>query len=236
MKKDTLFITLTHGDELIGLKVIKKLQKINNDKFDYIVANPKAHSRNRRFIDSDLNRIFPGKKDGDYEQRRAFVITQKGKKYKQVIDLHGTVSKTGIFIIITKLTKENLSLALKLNIKRIVIWTDVSEVKGSLSTFMPCGVEIESGPKKDKQVQKDLLNILSKFLSNKKEINLKTQLKKKDIFVVFGKLDKESVKPKVLKDWKGVGNYYPLFVDQYKDVHCYKLKKASQSSLLELLK
>ena len=63
MKKNLLFTTLTHGDEPIGLNVIKRLQDINKkSKINYIISNPKAFSKNIRFIDSDLNRVFPGKK------------------------------------------------------------------------------------------------------------------------------------------------------------------------------
>ncbi len=237
MKKNLLFTTLTHGDELIGLNVIKKLQVINKkNKINYIISNPKAFSKNVRFIDSDLNRVFPGKKNGDYEQRRAYFIKNLGKQYKQVIDLHGTVSNTGIFIIITKLTKKNLLLAIKLDIKRIVIWTDVSEVTGSLSTFMSSGIEIECGPKNRVKTQEDLFNKLNKFLNNKNDIDVEKELSKRNIFIVFGKLEKTKKKPVDLKDWKKSNDYYPLFVDQYKDVWCYKLRRMKNKELLDSLR
>ena len=98
-----LFSTLTHGNEIIGLDVVKKIKKIERlgDKFDYIISNSLAFSNNSRYVDSDLNRIFPGNDQGNYEEQRAVEIINIGKKYDYVIDLHGSVSNTGVFIIIT---------------------------------------------------------------------------------------------------------------------------------------
>ncbi|MCD4705120.1 succinylglutamate desuccinylase/aspartoacylase family protein [bacterium] len=237
-----LFITLTHGNEAIGLNVIKKLKKINlKNQFNYIIANPLAFSENKRFINSDLNRIFPGKKNGNYEQKRAKKIIKIGKKYNYIIDLHGSVSNTGIFIIITKLTKDNLLLALKFNIQRIVIWPGADETTGSLSTFMPIGIEIESGFKNDPKIENQLKNKLINFLDqdiNRTQLDEK-EINKKDIFLVTGKLNKKNKKPSKLKNWIKVNNYYPLFVGgQYKNIWCYKLKKINlkNNKLLTQLK
>lgn len=170
-KKEILFIAATHGDEPIGVEVIKQIQKTKlNQKFDSIIANPKALLQNKRFIDSDLNRIFPGKINGDYEERRAQKIIKIAKNYRFAVDLHGTISNTGIFIIIPKFTLSNLFLALRFNIKKIVIWQKSKETTGSLSCFINSCIEIESGLRDNPKIKKQLKNILIQFLKNQNKI------------------------------------------------------------------
>lgn len=230
MKKNPkiLFVVASHGDEPIGLKVAEKLKNFQNkDKFNYVIANPKALKKNVRFIDADLNRIYPGKPKGNNEEKMASRMLGyiKKKNYDYVIDLHGTVSQTGVFSIITKLNEKTLKLALMFDIKKIVIWPESGESSGSLSTFAKCGIEIESGPKKSTATLKILENTLLNFLNNsKKEINLKKEIKKREFYTVMGKIEKP-IKGLKLKDWKKVRNFYPVFVDQYEGIKCYKLKK-----------
>jgi succinylglutamate desuccinylase len=55
---------LTHGNERIGLKVAREIEKLNIDKniLSVQIANKKAFEFKKNFIDQDLNRSFPGKK------------------------------------------------------------------------------------------------------------------------------------------------------------------------------
>lgn len=237
--KKVLFIVSSHGDEPVGLEVVKRLfkRKIKN-KFDYLIGNPKALKSNVRFIDADLNRIYPGKSNGNIEETAAHNILKFIKKnnYNYVIDLHGTISKTGIFVIITKLNLGNLFLASMLNIKKIVIWPKSEESTGSLSSFVECGIEIESGPKDDKKVIKNLENILIKFINDiNNKINTKDKIKEKEFYLITGKIKSKKNVPK-LKDFKKMGNFYPLFVNQYEGILCYKMKRINYSKIRELIK
>ena len=49
-----------HGTEPYGLEVVKRLPA----SLSFFIGNEKALKENRRFIDSDLNRSFPGKENG----------------------------------------------------------------------------------------------------------------------------------------------------------------------------
>lgn len=226
--KKILFVAASHGDEPIGLIAVKKLKKRKlKQKFDYLIANPKAFRKNVRFTDADMNRVYPGSPSGNNEERRASAILNMTKKKKCdfVIDLHGTVSKTGVFGVITRLDLNNLKLSLMLNLKKIVIWPDSKESNGSLSTFTKCGMEIESGPKNNEKVISNLENTLADFLKNVgKEIDVKKEIKNKEFYTVIGKIAVGGCKEK-LADWKKTKNFYPLFVNQYEGILCYKIKK-----------
>lgn len=235
--KKILFIVASHGDEPMGLKVVERLFKgKTKNKFDYLIGNPKALKNNARFIDTDLNRIYPGKPKGNIEETVAYNILKFIKKnnYDYIIDLHSTVSKTGTFIIITKPSTKNLGLALMFDIKKIVIWPKSKESTGSLSSFVKCGVEIESGPKNDEKIIKNLENILNKFIegSNNKD-NIKDKIRGKEFYMITGKIKSKKIAPK-LKDFKKNGKFYPLFVNQYEGMLCYKMKKINYSKIKQI--
>jgi len=97
-----------HGDELVGKRIINILAKLKIKKGTLItvVANPKALSKKKRFIDQDLNRSFPGKKmSKKLEERIAFEIMQTIKSADYVIDIHSTSTDTQDVVIIKRRTK-----------------------------------------------------------------------------------------------------------------------------------
>lgn len=106
-----LIVGSTHGHEKIGLRVIEELTKLNLDsnQVEFIVGNPKASELGVPFTESDLNRIFPGNQDGNYEERRAFELTEKILQADLVIDLHSTKTTDlgeNSMVIVTKYDEE----------------------------------------------------------------------------------------------------------------------------------
>ncbi|MEK9157361.1 MAG: succinylglutamate desuccinylase/aspartoacylase family protein, partial [Patescibacteria group bacterium] len=163
-----LFIGATHGDESIGVKALCLLStKI--PYLDWIIGNPPAYKQNTRTFEGDLNRSAPGDMQStQYASRRAAEILKKTASYDWIIDLHGAIPNCGIFILITKMTRENLTLAARLNISRIVYWPSISsELVGPLSEFFSCGLEIECGPKDSIETEEKLTSILETFIKEK---------------------------------------------------------------------
>lgn len=78
-----------HGNEPLGLEVCRKLEKLRLPFIDVLYGNKKAIRANKRFIEQDLNRVFPGN-NMSYEGRRAKQIMGICKKYDFVIDFHNT--------------------------------------------------------------------------------------------------------------------------------------------------
>ncbi|MBU4511659.1 succinylglutamate desuccinylase/aspartoacylase family protein, partial [Patescibacteria group bacterium] len=70
----------------MGVEVVKRLSKQGLAKyFDYLVANPRAFAKDKEFIDTNLNRSYPGKKESSlYEERKAYENFQIAKKYKYI--------------------------------------------------------------------------------------------------------------------------------------------------------
>ncbi len=106
--KSILINILTHGDELIGVKVADEIENKYSDllgkELAIQIANEDAYKQGKRFVDEDLNRCFPGNLSGNYEQKRAATIISKLREYDIVIDIHSTKSETKDTVIITRTT------------------------------------------------------------------------------------------------------------------------------------
>lgn len=92
----------SHGNETLGIEVVNKLEHIpiKTGSVVFHVANELALKQSKRFIDSDLNRSFPGVETGNYEQQIAFQMMQYIPHFDYVIDIHSTVSRIKNCLII----------------------------------------------------------------------------------------------------------------------------------------
>lgn len=80
-----------HGNEPLGIELVKKLREAPLQGVTAIIANDKAVEKNVRFTDNDLNRSFPGNKKGSsYETTRANEIISLCGSYDIVLDFHNT--------------------------------------------------------------------------------------------------------------------------------------------------
>lgn len=228
MKRELLFVAGTHGDEGFGIKVLKEVaEEIGAGKFDWMIGNERAVKLNKRFIKFDLNRQAPGDPEAEeYEKRRPFEIIKKAKDYKLVIDLHGTVANSGIFVIVSNPKIENLALTASMPVKNIVIWVaKKTEIINPLGEFFPAGFDIECGPKKSRQVKEEL-KLIIKTLAKGIKIDL-SNINNKKFFQVYGRLDGEwksnllDFKVTTIKSEK----FYPILASQYPGITCYKMKE-----------
>ena len=117
----TLVIGGTHGNEPLGIELVKLLSVRPLPDMETMVANPRAAQANKRFIEQDLNRVFPGDAAGTYEQRRARAILDKLRRYDLVLDFHNTLANqpscgfTGLTY-----DKRLLSIASRLGIEHVI--------------------------------------------------------------------------------------------------------------------
>ena len=117
----------THGNELTGIYLVKKFQKlphlIQRSSFESVTffANPKAYEIGKRYFDTDLNRSFTeldleNPNLPTYEAQRAKEIyrtfgTGGSQQADFVVDLHSTTSNMGLTVILSSLERFNLELA-----------------------------------------------------------------------------------------------------------------------------
>jgi aspartoacylase len=154
----------SHGNELIGVYLIKKFQKypnfINRPSFETLslLGNPKAIAARSRYIDTDLNRCFTGDNlqpttPSSYEELRAKEIQQILQPQNQefvdaIIDLHTTTANMGLCIILGNMHPFLLRLAANLTaINPLVKVYSHQQPKNSgfLRSLSELGLAIEVG-------------------------------------------------------------------------------------------
>ncbi len=80
-----------HGNEPLGLEVVRLLRMQSAANIDTLLANEQAIKADCRFVLVDLNRSFPGSPTAtDYETRRAAEVLQACDGYDLVLDFHNT--------------------------------------------------------------------------------------------------------------------------------------------------
>lgn len=91
-----------HGDETGGVHAVRRLREADLDlqqAVALVLANPAAVDAGERYLDSDLNRVFPGDPDGDREERLAARLCELIED-RTTLSLHGTYSEPTPFALI----------------------------------------------------------------------------------------------------------------------------------------
>ena len=97
-----------HGDEPFGLQIIDRY-KNRTDQFpglQLIIANEDAIQQNKRYIETDLNRSFPGRIGGSFEERLAVSLLETVRSSRFVLDIHNTTSDIHMTPIITNMSRD----------------------------------------------------------------------------------------------------------------------------------
>lgn len=111
--KKTLVVYCTHGHERVGERVAARLRPLvgahstgSGQVVEFVAGNPEALARSVAFIESDLNRVFPGRPDGTLEERRAAELSPSILEAETVFDIHSTSANDlgeDSMLIVTKL-------------------------------------------------------------------------------------------------------------------------------------
>lgn len=230
MKKNKiLLIVATHGDEKIGIEVVNILQQKSISGFDVLIGNPKALKENKRFVDIDLNRSYPGDSASNkYEEVLAVKNFETAKKYRYVIDIHEASSGQDSFITIPKETLPKDFPLNFLNINKVLLWPNP---KGPMTQFLENGVELEFGMK-NKQRQDVIgqaVQITEEFLLSISGKKVPETINQK-IFYVYGYLSGNKTDATNLRDFeeaeRGGEKFLPLLTGQYLNsgIVCYKMR------------
>lgn len=233
--KKVLLVIATHGDEKIGPEVITKLKRPKlHTLFDVLVANPRALAANKRFLEADLNRSYPGdSRSIIYEKRLAACNLEIARKYDYVIDIHEASAGKDDFIIIPRQKISGKFPLQFINLKTVLLWPDPP---GPMGQFLPQVIELEFGMKNKnrRQVIQRTANIVAYFLENvAEEKPPATIYQRKNFYYVYGKvsLGEISATKQKFKDFRETvwrkEKFYPLLVNQYRDlgILCYKMKR-----------
>ena len=195
----------THGDERIGFKVVKELQRLEIIKGNLAIniANPRAVKLNKRYIDSDLNRAFPGNIHGNHEERRAAELLPLITSANIIIDIHSTKSELKDALIVTKLNKDTKECIKAIAPKYLLYMTATK--KTALISNAKIGIAFEYGGDREEKAIRNTITGIKKLLAYLGMIksNLKSNGKQSMCFNVHSMVQK----PKNAKLAPAIKNY-----------------------------
>jgi succinylglutamate desuccinylase len=197
---------LTHGDERIGLGVAKAIQKLNIDKniLTIQIANKKAFDLKKRFIDQDLNRSFPGKKNGNHEEKIAHKLLPMIRSADIVIDIHSTKSGLKDAIIVTKLNNKTLQCINAMQPKHVLVMSATKN--NALISQAKIGIAFEYGKDNDPNVLKNIITDIKRLFCHIGIIhNMKLSKRKRTTH--YFNIISEVKKPKGYKLLNKIKNY-----------------------------
>lgn len=141
----------THGDEEIGVRVIRKLSDISLKRGTLLtnIANERARQQKRRFIDTDLNRSFPGKIDGGHEEQLAYYMLPVIKSTDYFIDIHSTRTDTSDALIIESINDEMRNAINSIHPKRVLVMENSD--KNTAISHAQVGIGFEYGSDSSKE-------------------------------------------------------------------------------------
>ncbi|MDD5639379.1 MAG: succinylglutamate desuccinylase/aspartoacylase family protein [Candidatus Pacebacteria bacterium] len=156
-----------HGDEnapVKGFFLLKEYLKHKKIKkaFQVIVANEGALENNKRFIEKDLNRCFPGNASGCHEERLANNILEEVLKVDINFDFHSTtIQIEKPYGIVSVYNEKSRKIMMMTGVKEYIF--DSSE---SLIKFAPNSLAYEVGWEIDPKSSNNAFSIMKNILIN----------------------------------------------------------------------
>lgn len=157
----------THGQEQVGISVIEELERkdIKQGMLVTNIANERAQGLNVPFIETDLNRVFPGKKDGVYEEQLAYNMHPLIKSVDVVVDIHSTQTTSvgeNSAIIVTKHDAQTKKIVDFLAPPKAIIMRCTKD--NALISDARVGIGIEYGKDKEVETKEHVVNSIIKLL------------------------------------------------------------------------
>lgn len=152
-----------HGDEPSGVRAVRTLLEQEPDLeagVRFLLGNPAAFLANRRYLDVDLNRVFPGSRTADERERRLAAALCDLTADLPTLSLHATHSQPEPMALVD-LRADIATLAADLPVPSVVDETTAIE-----GTFTDCSsvVTIEAGCQHTEEAVDTALDQVRAFL------------------------------------------------------------------------
>jgi succinylglutamate desuccinylase len=210
-----LLLGSQHGDEHLGEKLYSYITNQHPELLEHIeflTANPKARKKNKRYIESDMNRSYNGQTN-TYEERRANKILKyiDKSKFDLVLDLHTTHCKQPPCLIMAAVGPETTRFIQASSITQIVVMNNPI-VKTSLNGVRPMVISIEINNGITDDIHENLCSDMKRYLQNTAHDI------RKYVYEITDLLQKSEIsvaEAKALQNFK-LSNfgYYPILVDE----------------------
>ncbi len=152
-----------HGNETLGLEVVKLFQSEPVLTVDTLLANEQAIEANSRYVGQDLNRSFPGDSTSrEYEPKRAAEILEQAKRYDVVLDFHNTYCPENDCGFVGDTANDNLTdVAWVLGLNRVIV-ADYDCINKAANNCLSVEVSLDS-PLNDVKLWYERISLLSRL-------------------------------------------------------------------------
>lgn len=156
-----------HGDEPCGATAIDRfLSSDARERVErpakLIVVNERALHAGKRFVDADLNRVFPGDPTADAHERRLAHRLVAEIDGCLTLGFHSTVSDDRPFGTLASLTPEKATIMRALPVDHVATFTDVAEGR---SVTLPRFVNVEAGRQGSDRAAENAARCLDAFFT-----------------------------------------------------------------------
>lgn len=155
-----------HGDEPCGrdgIEAVLSDPPAVSEPVKFIVVNERALAAGKRYLEIDLNRVFPGDPDSDvYEIRLAAELADELQGCT-VLSLHSTQSYDDMFALVDEVTDLAREVCPKLSVDAVVQTTGNNE--GRLFSVAPSAIEIECGYQGSTEAADNAEQLIREFLA-----------------------------------------------------------------------
>ncbi len=219
-----------HGDEPCGIKALEKILPtlvVDKGKVIFIVGNPKAVKKQKRFIGSNLNRMFKpsfllSKTDKkSYEYKRANLLKAYFKKADVLLDVHSSHTKGSEPFAICEANAKNICKLLP--VKLVVSGFDAIQPGGTdyyMNKIGKVGICVECGYSHSFTAEKNAKTIIKTFLVARGHIKGKSSPQKQSqIYVNKLYITKNNFKlTKKFKDFEKIYAGQTIGIDGKKEI------------------
>ncbi|KOX93157.1 succinylglutamate desuccinylase [Haloarcula rubripromontorii] len=155
-----------HGDEPCGRDGIEAVladPPAVERPVKFIIANEAALEANKRYLDTDLNRSFPGDADSESRETRLAAAIASELRDCTVLSLHSTQSYDGMFALVDELTPEMEALCSVLSVDAVVQTKGANE--GRMIATVDSVLEVECGYQGSPEAAENAAQVIREFLA-----------------------------------------------------------------------
>ncbi|WP_135304463.1 M14 family metallopeptidase [Haloarcula amylovorans] len=153
-----------HGDEPSGVHAVERVLDAGHEfqrPVQFVIAHPEAVDADQRYLDVDMNRVFPGDRDSDDRERRLAAELLDVVGETPTLSLHATHSQVDPIALVSREFPRAVETAARLPTPTVVDTTDA--VDGALNRFGDV-VTVETGQQRTEAATESGVLFIEAFL------------------------------------------------------------------------